>query len=103
MQSHVSDIVLSLSGRDKGKAMLVVREDEQYLYLANGKGRRAEKPKRKKRKHTAYQAACDEWTRERLFVNGRLTNSEIRKALALWAGKAGEGAQQEKGTAPQSN
>ena len=47
-----------------------------------GKGRRAEKPKRKKRKHTAFMANCDEWTKQRLFVNGRLTNSEIRKALA---------------------
>lgn len=86
MESHVSDIVLSLSGRDKGMAMMVVREDETYLWLANGKGRRAEAPKRKKRKHTAHQGSCDEWTRERMFANGRLSNSEIRKALALWAG-----------------
>ena len=58
-----------------------------FAYQADAsKGRRAENPKRKKRKHTAYQGPCDEWTRERLFVNGRLTNSEIRKALALWAG-----------------
>lgn len=86
MKSHVSDIVLSLSGRDQGMTMMVVREDETYLWLANGKGRRAESPKRKKRKHTAHQGPCDEWTRERMFANGRLSNSEIRKALALWAG-----------------
>lgn len=86
MQSQVSDIVLSLSGRDKGMLMLVVRADDTYLYLANGKGRRAENPKRKKRRHTAHQGACDDRTRERLAANGRLTNSEIRKALALWAG-----------------
>lgn len=86
MQPHVSDIVLSLSGRDKGLAMVVVREDDAYLWLANGKGRRAEAPKRKKRKHACYAGACDEWTRARLAENGRLTNSEIRKALAQWAG-----------------
>lgn len=86
MQSHISDIVLSLSGRDKGLTMLVVREDETHLWLANGKGRRSESPKRKKRKHTAHQGLCDDWTRQRLADNGRLTNSEIRKALALWAG-----------------
>lgn len=87
MQSHISDIVLSLSGRDKDEIMLVIREDDDFIYLANGKGRRAENPKRKKRKHTAYQGPCDEWTKQRLFVNGRLTNSEIRKALAIWAGR----------------
>ena len=86
MESHISDIVLSLSGRDKGLLMMVVREDDTYLWLANGKGRRAENPKRKKRKHTAHQGPCDEWTRNRIQVNGRLSNSEIRKALALWAG-----------------
>lgn len=89
MESHICDIVLSLSGRDKGLFMVVVREDGEYLWLANGKGRRAETPKRKKRKHTRYLASCDTWTRERMFVNGRLTNSEIRKALALWAGDKG--------------
>lgn len=82
MQFHISDIVLSLSGRDKDKIMLVIGEDDDFLYLANGKGRRAEKPKRKKRKHVVFVANCDEWTKQRLFVNGRLTNSEIRKALA---------------------
>lgn len=86
MQSQISDIVLTLSGRDRGMMMLVVRADDMYLYLANGKGRRAENPKRKKRKHVAHQGACDARTRERLVANGRLTNSEIRKALALWAG-----------------
>lgn len=98
MQSHVSDIVLSLSGRDKGKRFVVLVEDDTYLFLADGKGRRAEKPKRKKRKHTAHEGTCDEWTRERMFVNGRLTNSEIRKALAQRAGDTDEGA-----PSPQSN
>ena len=86
MESHVSDIVTSLSGRDAGRQMLVLREEDGYLFLADGRGRRAERPKRKKRKHTRHEGACDEWTRRRLAENGRLTNSEIRKALALWAG-----------------
>ena len=30
MQSHVSDIVLSLSGRDKDKIMLVIDEDDEF-------------------------------------------------------------------------
>lgn len=66
--------------------MLVLREEGEYLLLADGKCRRAERPKRKKRKHTRHEGACDDRTRQRLAENGRLTNSEIRKALALWAG-----------------
>lgn len=78
---------MSLSGRDAGRLMLVLGEEDGYLLLADGKARRAERPKRKKRRHTRHEGTCDEWTRRRLAENGRLTNSEIRKALALWTGE----------------
>lgn len=87
MCSHVSDLVISLAGRDRGQTMLVVREEENFLWLANGRLRRAEKPKRKKRRHTAFAAHCDARTREKLLTTGRLTNSDIRKALSLWTGE----------------
>ena len=87
MCSHVSDLVISLAGRDRDEVMLVVREEENFLWLANGKLRRAEAPKRKKRKHTAFIAHCDACTREKLLTAGRLTNSDIRKALSIWAGE----------------
>lgn len=85
-QSHTADIVLSLTGRDKGQLMLVVAEEGEFLLLANGRVRRAESPKRKRRKHVSHQGACDARTRSKLLETGRLTNSEIRKALALWTG-----------------
>lgn len=88
MQSHTSDIVQSLSGRDKGCLFLVMREDDQFVYLANGKERRAEKPKRKKRRHIQYMGASDARTQQRLHENGRLTNSELRKALSIWIGES---------------
>lgn len=89
MESHKSDIVLSLKGRDKGMLLLVIDEDGENLYLANGRQRRAENPKRKKRRHVSHQGICDAWTREKLLRTGRLSNSDIRKALALWTGEAG--------------
>ena len=72
---RTADIVLSLTGRDRGQLM-----------LANGRARRAENPKRKRRKHVSLQGPCDERTRLKLQSESRLTNSEIRKALALWTG-----------------
>lgn len=86
VQSHTADIVLSLTGRDKGQLMLVVAEEGDFLLLANGRARRAENPKRKRRRHVSRQGACDERTRSKLLETGRLTNSDIRKALALWTG-----------------
>ncbi|MFR3788174.1 KOW domain-containing RNA-binding protein [Agathobaculum desmolans] len=83
---QASDIVLSLTGRDKGQLMLVVAEEGDFLLLANGRARRAESPKRKRRRHVSRQGVCDEKTRRKLLESGRLTNSDIRKALALWTG-----------------
>ena len=87
MCSHVSDFVISLAGRDRDEVLLVMREEENYLWLANGKTRRAEKHKRKKRRHTAFVAHSDARTRDKLLQTGRLTNSDIRKALSIWAGE----------------
>ena len=64
---RTADIVLSLTGRDRGQLMLVVAEEGDFLLLANGRAR-------------------DERTRLKLQSESRLTNSEIRKALALWTG-----------------
>ena len=47
----ISDVVESTAGRDHGEWFYVVHEDPIYLFLANGKDRTLDKPKRKKRKH----------------------------------------------------
>lgn len=89
MESHKCDIVLSCKGRDAGETLLVMDEDEKHLYVANGRERRAERPKRKSRKHVSHQGTCDARTREKLLTVGRLTNNDIRRALALWTGESG--------------
>lgn len=86
MDSHAADIVLSLSGRDRGLLLLVVKEEGDFLYLANGRARRAETPKRKRRRHVSHLGTSDDRTARKLRETGRLTNSDIRKALALWTG-----------------
>ena len=83
--ARISDIVVPLCGRDSGRLMLVVGEEGKFLLLANGNNRRFERPKRKKRRHTEYRAPCDGWTREKLLGTGRLSNNDVRKALALYA------------------
>ena len=37
---RTADIVLSLTGRDRGQLMLVVAEEGDFLLLANGRARR---------------------------------------------------------------
>ncbi|MBQ4065784.1 MAG: KOW domain-containing RNA-binding protein [Clostridia bacterium] len=51
MSAFVGRIVVSLCGHDNGRLYLVVGEENEYLFLADGKIRRLQKPKRKKIKH----------------------------------------------------
>ena len=81
-----SNIVRSVAGRDAGSLFFVLATEGDFLLLADGKRRRVETPKRKRRKHVSLQGPCDERTRLKLQSESRLTNSEIRKALALWTG-----------------
>ena len=41
----------SLSGHDKNQYYLVLRKEEEYLFLVNGTNRSLEKPKKKNEKH----------------------------------------------------
>jgi len=77
-----SDVVVATAGRDKNKFFFVVDEDESFVYLANGRERKIENPKRKKIKHLQLVNTKDCRAAEKLRCGERPTNSELRKALA---------------------
>ena len=88
MQSDIvtSDVVAALCGRDKGALMMVVDIDsEGYALLADGKLRKIEKPKRKKLKHIRLVTHSDCRVAQKIRAGERLSNSEIRRALADYA------------------
>ena len=76
-----SDIVLSQQGRDKGRLMMVLDTDAEYLLLADGRRRRVERPKRKKIRHVAFVANSCSQEGIRLRRGEKLSNSEVRRAL----------------------
>ena len=45
------DLVESKVGRDVGKVYVVIKTDCEYAYIANGKERKIQNPKKKKIKH----------------------------------------------------
>ena len=80
-----TDIVRSTAGRDRGKLFAVLDTDGEYLLLADGRGRRIESPKRKKRRHAEFVASSEETRLSRkIRGEGRLTNSELRRTLAAY-------------------
>jgi len=91
---NVSDIVISLNGRDAGKRFIVIETDALYSMIADGKGRRIEKPKRKKNKHLKFEDKADSLIMEKLTGDGKITNNEIRRFLTGYAERYEEGGNQ---------
>ena len=79
-----SDIVKSIAGRDQGKYFFVLDVDGEFLLLADGKTRKLESPKRKKRKHTEFVLHSDCRVAEKIRGEEKITNSELRKTLAAF-------------------
>ena len=86
-----SDIVISLNGRDEGKYFFVLGVEDEFVLLADGKGRKIEKPKRKKLKHVKFAEKSDCRVSEKIRNNEKITNSDLRRALAQYcAGSCGD-------------
>ena len=84
MEITRSTIVRSGAGRDKGKLFAVLAVEGEYLLLADGKSRRVEAPKRKKRRHVLFVAAEETRVSEKIKNNEKITNSELRRTLAAY-------------------
>ena len=87
MEIDKSSLVVSKAGRDQGQLFYVVDTDEQYVYLADGKSRRLEKPKRKKRKHMEQIPRTESRIAEKIRNGEKVLNSELRKELASFGQK----------------
>lgn len=83
----VGQIVFSKSGRDKGMAFVIVDYDESYVYIADGRLRKLEKPKRKNRAHIQITNYINDDVKYKLAEGLHLMNSDIRKALAEYNNK----------------
>ncbi|MBO4853777.1 MAG: KOW domain-containing RNA-binding protein [Oscillospiraceae bacterium] len=81
-----SDIVKAVAGRDAGSLFFVLATEGDFLLLADGKKRRVENPKRKRRKHVTLVESGSGITAERIRGGEKVTNSELRKAIAAYSG-----------------
>ena len=81
----ISDVVISTAGHDKGEIFYVVSTDDQFLYLANGKDRTLDKPKRKKRRHVQKVLRSETRVAQKLASGDKVLNSELRRDLAFHA------------------
>ena len=81
-----ANIVTSTAGRDKGEPFFVLATEGDFLLLADGKQRRLESPKRKRRKHVVLVGESHSLVAEKIRSSEKITNSELRKAIAAISG-----------------
>lgn len=84
MDIAAADIVQATAGREAGRYYFVLSRDGEYLFLSDGKSRKAEAPKRKKCKHVRFIARQDGGVAEKIRSSEKITNSELRKAIAAF-------------------
>lgn len=79
---EIGRVVLSRSGRDKGRAFLIVEVIESpYVLIVDGGLRRLAKPKKKKLKHLDLQPMVLENIQEKLTQGKKVFDAELRSAL----------------------
>ena len=83
-----SDIVCSLAGRDKGQLFYVIGTESNSVLVADGKGRRLDKLKRKNPKHLRLITAEDDRLKSKILNDEKFTDSEIRRSLQQLAVRA---------------
>ncbi len=77
----VGRIVCSKAGRDKDYFMVVVKSEENIVFVCDGKERPLERPKKKNIKHLQF-------TNTVLGEDSFKTNKSLKKALAVYKSTA---------------
>ena len=84
MEAQVGHIVISLAGRDKNRLFYVLKTEENFVYLADGKLRRIENCKKKRRRHIRVVEDSRSVVGEKIRSGKEVLNSEMRKALSVF-------------------
>lgn len=79
---RIGQLVSSLQGRDSGMFYLLMQiENESRVLVADGEGRKVEKPKRKNIKHLKFYDIVAKNIFAKAQIGKRVTNEDVRKEL----------------------
>lgn len=84
----IGQFVTSKAGHDKGCVYIVVREDEKYVFLSDGKIKSYENPKKKSQKHVqTINQFCSKELIEKITTQTKLQDEEIKREIKLFLQK----------------
>lgn len=83
-------LAYSKAGHDKQTLYMIVGEDSEYVYLADGKLKPIEHPKKKNKKHIQpVKWGYDKSIRERLLEKQSVRNEEIKRVIKIFQTQGG--------------
>ena len=84
MKISKTDIVCALAGKEEGKLFVVIDTEDGFAFIADGKSRKVESPKRKNVKHLrkVTKDRCDAVLE--MLQSKEITNKNLRRALAVF-------------------
>ena len=80
MKLSVGDAVVSKAGHDAGKLFLIIKTQDAFAWICDGKNRTVEKPKKKKCMHLCFTGASFDAAAEKIR-EGTLRNIDVRRLL----------------------
>ncbi len=78
IQVKAGDVVSPKNGRFEGQYFVVLKVDGDYIYIANGKKRKSDTPKKKKIKHCRLGLGTSVHIARKLEIGQKVTNNELR-------------------------
>lgn len=75
---------VSMAGHDCNEIYVIINMDSEYVYLADGKFKTVDKPKKKKNKHVQIIKNIDQAIKLKLSQNKLLINEDIKRAIKLY-------------------
>ena len=81
LNKYIGCFATSLAGHDHNNVYIIVDADDEYVYLADGKLKKVDNPKKKKLKHVQLIKRTDDTITGRINDNAALTNEDIKYAI----------------------
>lgn len=81
LNKYIGCFATSLAGHDHNNVYIIVDADDEYVYLADGKLKKVDNPKKKKLKHVQLIKRTDDTITGRINNNVALSNEDIKYAI----------------------
>ncbi len=81
----VGKMAVSKAGHDKKEVYVIVKEDQTYVYLCDGRLKTMDNPKKKSKKHIqVIKHYVNEELAMKLESGAKVYDEEIKLAIKLW-------------------